>query len=145
MKVLSILRRIFNPNAIGSSMPRDRPSLVQDLHTQLGLPLEEAELYVRTLGEGRCRPSEAGTRRVAASLSARGMFILDGSGDSYLAVHPRLALSNLFRAYEEKLMRERKEKRLFVDRLTLELLPLLPGESKGTNASVSRGQRAATT
>jgi hypothetical protein len=117
--------------------------LVEDIHKQLEIPLEEAELYVATLVEGRCRPSDAGAKRAAESLSARGMLILDGKGDSYLAVHPRLALSNLFRAYEERLVRLRKEKRLFVDRLTLELLPLLPGESKGTNAGGSRVGRAA--
>jgi hypothetical protein len=55
-----------------------------------------------------------------------------------------MALSNLFRAYEERAVRQRKEKRLLVDKLTLELIPLLPGESKGTNASGPRGARTAT-
>ena len=55
-----------------------------------------------------------------------------------------MAMSNLFRAYEERLTRQRKEKRLLVDKLTLELIPLLPGESKGTNASGPRGARTAT-
>ena len=125
-------------------MPRDRRALVGDLHVQLEIPMEEAELYVKTLIDGRCKPSAPDEKKAAESLSARGMLILDGKGSSYLAVHPRLALSNLFRAYEDKLVRQRKEKRLLVDRLTLELLPLLPGESKGTNASGPRGARAAT-
>jgi hypothetical protein len=124
-------------------MPRDRRALVEDLHEQLGLSMEEAELYVSTLVEGRSKASAPGAGKAAESLSARGMLILDAKGGSYLAVHPRLALSNLFRAYEERLVRQRKEKRLFVDRLTLELLPLLPGESKGTNASGPRAGRAA--
>jgi hypothetical protein len=113
--------------------------LVRDIHEALEIPLEEAELYVSTLMDGRFVPSDASTRAVANSLSARGMLILDAKGGSYLAVHPRMALSNLFRAYEERAVRQRKEKRLLVDKLTLELIPLLPGESKGTNASGPRG------
>ena len=106
--------------------------------------MEEAELYVSALMQGKYVPKEASSRAVADSLSARGMLILDAKGGSYLAVHPRMALSNLFRAYEERAVRQRKEKRLLVDKLTLELIPLLPGESKGTNASGLRGARTAT-
>jgi hypothetical protein len=118
--------------------------LVRDIHEALEIPVEEAELYVSTLMEGRCVPRDASVKAVADSLSARGMLILDAKGGSYLAVHPRMALSNLFRAYEERAVRQRKEKRLLVDKLTLELIPLLPGESKGTNASGPRGARTAT-
>jgi len=125
-------------------VPRDVGSLVKDIHEALGIPPEEAELYVSALMEGRCVPRDAKMKTVAGSLSARGMLILDAKGSSYLAVHPRMALSNLFRAYEERAVRERKEKRLLVDKLTLELIPLMPGESKGTNASGPRGGRTAT-
>jgi hypothetical protein len=125
-------------------VPRDVSSLVQDLHDALEIPLVEAELYVSTLVEGRCEPKDPEERAVADSLSARGLLILDASGRSYLAVHPRMALSNLFRAYDERLTRQRKDRRLLVDKLTLELLPLMPGESKGTNASGPRGARTAT-
>ena len=125
-------------------MPRDSASLVRDIHEALEIPTEEAELYVSTLMEGSCTPRDARTKAAAESLSARGMLILDAKGGSYLAVHPRMALSNLFRAYEERAVRQRKEKRLLVDKLTLELIPLLPGESKGTNASGPRGARTAT-
>src|ERR1700674_2027928 len=109
--------------------------MVKDIHEVLEIPVEEAELYVNALIEGRCVPANPKEKALAKSLSARGMLILDASGRSYLAVHPRMALSNLFRAYEERLVTKRKEKRLLVDKLTLELLLLLPGESKGTNAS----------
>ena len=118
--------------------------MVRDIHEGLDIPTEEAELYVSTLIEGRCVPRDPRTKSLAESLSARGMLILDAKGGSYLAVHPRMALSNLFRAYEERAVRQRKEKRLLVDKLTLELIPLLPGESKGTNASGPRGARTAT-
>ncbi len=125
-------------------MPRDVAVLVKDIHEALEIPLEEAELYVKTLTEGRYVSSDAGTKAVAESLSARGMLILDAGGRSYLAVHPRMAMSNLFRAYEERLTRRRKERRLLVDKLTLELIPLLPGETKGTNAGNPRGASTAT-
>jgi hypothetical protein len=125
-------------------VPRDTASLVRDIHDALDLPTEEAEAYVRALMEGHCVPKDARAETVAKSLSARGMLILDAKGGSYLAVHPRMALSNLFRAYEERAIRQRKEKRLLVDKLTLELIPLLPSESKGTNASGPRGARTTT-
>ncbi len=118
--------------------------MVRDIHEALDIPVEEAQLYVSTVMGGKCVPKDQRTKALAASLSARGMLILDAKGGAYLAVHPRMALSNLFRAYEERAARQRKEKRLLVDKLTLELIPLLPGESKGTNASGPRGARTAT-
>lgn len=118
--------------------------MVKEIHESLEIPLEEARLYVTTLMEGGWAPKDAGDKAAAASLAARGMLILDAKGGAYLAVHPRMALSNLFRAYEERAVRERKEKRLLVDRLTLELIPLSASESKGTNASGPRGARKAT-
>jgi hypothetical protein len=125
-------------------VPKERKLLVQELHKELEITPEEAQLYVSALVDGGCTPADASTRRTAASLSARGMLIQEGGGDgsSYLAVHPRLALSNLFRAYEDRLVRQRKERRLLVDRLTLELILLLPGESKGTNPTAQGGGQA---
>ena len=125
-------------------MPREVEALVRDINDALDIPIEEAELYVRALAKGECVPADAETKALAKSLHARGMMILDAKGDAYLPVHPRMALSNLFRAYEERATRQRKEKRLLVDKLTLELIPLMPGESKGTNASAPRGARTAT-
>jgi len=136
-------RSIFNQNALRWIVPREVKALVQDIHEALEIPEEEAELYVTALISGRCVPADAEARSIAKSLSARGMLILEAEGGSYLAVHPRMALSNLFRAYEERAIRQRKEKRLLVDKLTLELIPLLPGESKGTNAGSPRGARTA--
>jgi hypothetical protein len=125
-------------------VPRDAGSLVRDIQVALEIPEEEARLYVTTLVEGRCVPKDQKAKAVADSLSARGMLILDAKGSAYLAVHPRMALSNLFRAYEERAIRQRKEKRLLVDKLTLELIPLIADESKGTNAGLPRGARTAT-
>lgn len=143
-KIACPVRRAFNRRAVNRVVPRDAESLARDIHEALEIPAEEAELYVSALAEGRCAPRDARTKALAESLAARGMLILDARGGSYHAVHPRMALSNLFRAYEERAARQRKEKRLLVDRLTLELIPLLPGESKRTNASGPRGERTAT-
>lgn len=103
--------------------------------------MKEAELYLETLREGICVPKDPATRDQARSLVARGMLILGARGESYLPLHPRLALSNLFRACEETGVRQRKERRLRVDRLTLELIPLMAGESKGTNPGPPRGSK----
>jgi hypothetical protein len=135
---------IFNVKCVPRPVPRDVASIVRDIHEALEIPLEEADLYVRALTEGRCLPDDAKAKSIADSLSARGMLILEAGGSAYLAVHPRMAMSNLFRAYEERLTRKRKEKRLLVDKLTLELIPLLPGETKGTNASALGGASTAT-
>jgi hypothetical protein len=135
---------IFNQRFASRLVPREVGTLVRDIHEALEIPTEEAELYVSALMEGRCVPADAKAKATAEALSARGMLILDAKGGSYLAVHPRMALSNLFRAYEERAIRQRKEKRLLVDKLTLELIPLLPDESKRTNASGPGGARTAT-
>lgn len=102
--------------------------MVRDISEALDVPIDEAGLYVRALVDGECVPADARTKALAKSLNARGLMILDARGDAYLPVHPRMALSNLFRAYEERAIRQRKEKRLLVDKLTLELIPMMPGE-----------------
>ena len=135
--------RIFNQRGLPGHVPRDPRTLAEQVHEALEIPVEEAELYVSALAEGHYVPTEARGKAMAESLSARGMMILDAKGRSYLAVHPRMAISNLFRAYEERMARQRKEKRLLVDRLTLELIPLMPGETKRTNAGGPRGARTA--
>ncbi len=120
-------------------MPRGPLDVAKDIHEALGIPSREAELYVRAVVEGGLSPADGEERSLAGSLAARGMLIAEAGGRSYLPIHPRMALSNLFRAYEEELVRRRREMRLLVDKLTLELIPLLPGESKGTNPSALRG------
>ncbi|HUI00925.1 MAG TPA: hypothetical protein VLU99_03570 [Nitrososphaerales archaeon] len=120
-------------------MPQDAYAVASEICRALGVSDAEARLYVTALVEGRLSPSGREEKEVADLLAARGMLIHEARGRSYLPVHPRLALSNLFRAYEEGLARQRKEKRLLVDRLTLELIRMMPGQSKGTNAGGPRG------
>jgi sugar-specific transcriptional regulator TrmB len=114
-------------------------ALIEQLSRELELPVDEARLYVAAVREGGVRESDAATKRLANSLLARGMLIRGGRDGYYRPVHPRLALSNLFRAYEEKMARARKEKRLLTDRLTLELIPLYD-QSKDTNLGRTEGR-----
>ncbi len=72
-------------------------------------------------------------RTLADSLLSKGMLIRGAKGRELLPVHPRLAVSNLFRIYEERMIAERKRRRLSVDRLTLELIPIYE-KSKDTNS-----------
>jgi hypothetical protein len=99
---------------------------------------------VTALMEGRFAPKGAKATELARSLASRGMMILEADGRAYLPVHPRMALSNLFRAYDERLNRQRRERRLLVDKLTLELLPLVGAETKRTKAGPQRGGTTAT-
>ena len=138
-----MLVTIFNVTSTGFFVPRDLAAVVTEVSQALEIPQDEARLYGKAISTGKLTPGDARTEGLARSLFARGMLIVDASGKSYLPVHPRMALSNLFRAYEERAIRERKEKRLLVDRLTLELITMIPGETKGTNASGPRGRRTA--
>jgi len=119
-------------------MPRAGKELLDAMSAELEITSEEAGLYLRALREGRLGPPPSSDRALAEDLAARGMLIVEARGGGYLPVHPRLALSNLFRAYEERLARKRKERRLAVDRLTLELIPLYE-DSKGRNPGGERG------
>lgn len=98
-------------------MTRDETSVVQRLTSYLGLTEEEARNYLRALKEGSIRGPEA------KPLLARGMVIASADEKVYLPVHPRLALSNLFRSRGDRTTPEMREKRKLVDRLTLELIP----------------------
>jgi hypothetical protein len=113
--------------------------MVRDIHEALGVPKDELEFYFRVMKAGRLAPSDAVQGGLARRLSARGMLILDADGETYLPVHPRLAMSNLFRSYAERDPARRKQRRLLVDRITLELIVMLPGETKGTNAGSAGG------
>jgi hypothetical protein len=100
---------------------RDVKSVIDRLTNELGLSESEAETYVRALEVGRVESTDAAAIR---SLLARGMLILSRDEKVYLAVHPRLALSNLFRSYQERRVAEMRDKRRMVDRLTSELVPI---------------------
>jgi hypothetical protein len=97
---------------------RDEASVLQRLADYLGLPEDEARLYLRALKEGSLTDGHV------RPLLARGMLIRSSDEKVYLPVHPRLALSNLFRSRSDRRSTEMREKRKLVDKLTLELIPV---------------------
>lgn len=105
-----------------SPIIRDEASVVSRLQEYVGLSKTEAETYVRalkegSLGEGDLRP-----------LLARGMVIQSASNEKvYFPVHPRLALSNLYRSRTDK----SSERRKLVDKLTAELIPAYESGRRG--------------
>jgi len=98
---------------------RDEESVLRRLTLELGLTRGEAEAYLRALREGSiAKDSPDGDR-----LFARGMVISSSGGTVYLPVHPRLAISNLFRSLPDRSTPAMREKRRMADKLTLELIP----------------------
>lgn len=98
-------------------MIRDEPSVVQRLTEYLGLSEGEAETYVKAIKQGSLQDGDL------RSLLARGMLIRSSDEKVYLPVHPRLAISNLFRSQADRTSAEMKAKRRLIDKLTLELIP----------------------
>jgi len=90
---------------------------VQRLTGYLCLSENEARTYLDALKKGSIEKGEV------KPLLARGMLIRSSDEKVYLPVHPRLALSNLFRSRSDKASAEMREKRKLIDKLTLELIP----------------------
>ena len=52
------------------------------------------------------------------------MAIVSGDGKRVIPVHPRLGIANQYRTWREAMVREINQRRMRVDRLILELIPL---------------------
>ncbi len=61
---------------------------------------------------------------LARRLTQRGMAILSGDGTRIKPVHPRLGIANHYRTWRENMVREINERRMRVDKLILELIPV---------------------
>lgn len=96
----------------------DQESIGKRLAEELGLDHSEAEAYISALKKGNLLKESP----ITSSLLRRGMLIRGTHEKGYLPVHPRLALSNLFRSYGDRTSAEMREKRKRVDRLTAELI-----------------------
>jgi hypothetical protein len=120
----------FYPRQLDTvQMLRDEVSVIERMQAELGLTKGEAELFVEFLKQKRMKRSSLVKKKTElAGLEARGMVIKSSDNSAYLPVHPRLALSNIFRSWQEDLVRRMRERRLAVDRLTLELIPLYESE-----------------
>ncbi len=100
---------------------RDEADVISRLGTEAGLSKDDALFYLRLLREGAVPRSEAGK---AARLLERGMAIVSGDGRRIVPVHPRLGIANHYRTWREAMVREINERRMRVDKLILELIPV---------------------
>ena len=100
---------------------RDEGDVVARLGSEVGLSREDALLYLKLLQEGDIPISE---RRKTERLLDRGMAIVSGDGKRIIPVHPRLGIANNYRTWREAMVREINERRMKVDKLILELIPV---------------------
>jgi hypothetical protein len=100
---------------------RDEADVLRRLMEETGVSEREAALYVELLVEGSV-PSTKATQ--AKGLMQKGMVILSGDGKRVIPVHPRLGIANQYRTWREAMVREINDRRMRVDRLILELIPL---------------------
>ncbi len=100
---------------------RDEEGVLKRLGVDAGLSRNEASLYLRLLQEGQIPSSREAE---AATLLERGMAIISGDGKRIIPVHPRLGIANHYRTWREAMVKEISERRMRVDRLILELIPL---------------------
>jgi len=100
---------------------RDPQDAVKRLGAEAGLTRGEAELYLKLLEDGFLPLS---SKSELGKLQAEGMVILSGDGKGFVPVHPRLAIANHYRTWREAMVKEINERRMRVDRLILELIPV---------------------
>ncbi len=103
-------------------MLRDEEDVLKRLQSEIELTKTEAETYLKLLKEGSV-PSKARSPEIG-TLVDRGMVILSGDNSRFIPVHPRLAVANHYRTWREKMVKEINERRMKVDRLILELIPM---------------------
>lgn len=101
---------------------RDQEDVVRRLGSEVGLTRDEALLYLNLLQKGSI-PSSSKDGRVQ-KLEYEGMVILSGDGKRFIPVHPRLAIANHYRTWRERMVREIGERRMKVDKLIIELIPV---------------------
>ncbi len=106
----------------GIATLRDEDDVARRICDETGLSKGDALAYLVILKEGSTKASSKspGIKR----LEGLGMLILSGDGKRYIPVHPRLAIANSYRTWREKMVREINDRRMRVDMLILELIPL---------------------
>ena len=115
---------------------RDEAEVVAMLGAEAGLSQEDAHLYLRLLRQGQVPSSESGA---ASRLLDRGMAIISGDGKRIVPVHPRLGIANHYRAWREAMVREINQRRMRVDKLILELIPIYEAAMEKKNPDVRDG------
>ena len=101
---------------------RDEEDVLRRLESEVELSKKEANAYLNLLKVGSI-PSKQKSPEIT-KLMELGMVILSGDDSRFIPVHPRLAVANHFRTWREKLVKDINDRRLRVDRLILELIPL---------------------
>jgi hypothetical protein len=106
---------------IRNSGLRDEADVVRRLGMEVGLSREDSLLYLKLLSQGQIAASESDR---ASRLLEGGMAIISGDGKRIIPVHPRLGIANQYRTWREAMVREINERRMRVDKLILELIPV---------------------
>ena len=107
---------------------RSEGEVLESLAVEVGLRKEEAQLYLKLLRNGHVLAST--NRELTRVLMDRGMAILSGDGKRVIPVHPRLGIANHYRSWREQVVREINERRMRVDKLILELIPVYEAATK---------------
>ncbi len=107
--------------AVGRPGVRDEADVIRRLGAEVGMSPEEAATYLRLLSEGSLPPVQSGS---AKRLLDRGMAVVSGDGKRIIPVHPRLGIANHYRTWREAMVRQMNERRMRVDKLILELIPV---------------------
>jgi hypothetical protein len=110
---------------------RDEEEVLRVLGAETGLSRSEGELYLRLLREGHLPKSESAN---ASRLFEKGMAIESGDGKRIIPVHPRLGVANQYRTWREQIVREINERRMRVDKLILELIPIYEAAMEKKNS-----------
>jgi hypothetical protein len=113
---------LSKPKGIEGAALKRREEVIKGLQSEAGLSPQEAGAYLKILEEGAV-PASPPLEHVP-KLQEKGMVILSGDGKRIIPVHPRLGVANQYRVWREALVREINERRMRVDRLILELIPV---------------------
>jgi hypothetical protein len=101
--------------------PMDEADVLAKLGKETGLSGDECALYLRLLKEGSLPASRSDE---AEGIMKKGMAIVSGDGRLVVPVHPRLGIANQYRTWREAMVKEINDRRMRVDSLILELIPL---------------------
>lgn len=100
----------------------DEAAIARELEEEARLDGKGASAYLRLLKEGSLPVSEMDAS--ARPLIEKGMAIVSGDGKRIIPVHPRLGIANQYRTWREAMVRHINDRRMKVDRLILELIPV---------------------
>ncbi len=114
--------------------PVDELELVDTLEKQFGLPRDETRAYLHLLKAGSLTIDQVAelfgiTANDAGSLLermvSRGLIIRGSSTPpSFVPLHPRMTLTNIFKLYEKEVVQGLRNRRATVDRVVNMLTPI---------------------